>query len=263
MREDGRLMARSIVDLSVALTAGIRSDPPGLEPRIDYVGHDEGARDFERMFGIPVEKQLEGKGAAVERCVISTHSGTHMDAPWHYHPTQDGGKPAMTIDQIPLEWCMGPGVKLDFRDRPDGHVCTAAEVEAELRRIGHALRPGDIVLVNTRAGSRYGHDDYVSAGCGMGREATLWMVERGVRVCGTDAWSWDAPLMSQVARCRETGDWSLFWEGHKAGATAGYCHIEKLGNLEKLPAHGFQVICFPVKVDRGSAGWCRPVAIVD
>src|SRR5690606_10464519 len=113
---------------------------------------------------------------------------THMDAPWHYHPTQDGGMPAMTIDQVPLVWCMGPGVKLDFRDRPDGHVCSAAEVEAELGRIGHRLAPGDIVLVNTRAGARYGHDDYVSAGCGMGREATLWLVERGMRVCGTDAW---------------------------------------------------------------------------
>jgi len=256
-------LAKRIIDLSVALTAGIRSDPPGLEPKIEYVGHDAGARDFEKLFGIPVDRQLEGKGAAVERCQMTTHSGTHMDAPWHYHPTMDGGKPSMTIDQVPLDWCMGRGVKLDFRALPDGHVVTAAEVEAELKRIGHELKPGDIVLVNTRAGSRYGQDDYVSAGCGMGREATLWLTARGMRVCGIDAWSWDAPLMSQMARIRETGDWSLFWEGHKAGAETVYCHMEKLGNLESLPATGFEVVCFPVKVDRGSAGWCRPVAIVE
>jgi kynurenine formamidase len=256
-------MARRIIDLSVVLTSGIRSDPPGMEPQIEHIGHDQGARDFERIFGMPVDKQLEGKGAAIEKCVLTTHSGTHMDAPWHYHPTMDGGKPAITIDQVPLDWCMGPGVKLDFRGKPDGYVCTAADVEAELMRIGHMLKPGDIVLVNTRAGQRYGHDDYVSAGCGMGREATLWMVERGVRVCGTDAWSWDAPLATQVAKARQTGDWSLFWEGHKAGATRGYCHIEKLGNLETLPATGFEVIALPVKVDRGSAGWCRPVAVIE
>ena len=42
-------------------------------------------------------------------------------------------------------------------------VVTAGEVERELARIGHELAPFEIVLVNTRAGSRYGSDDYVSA----------------------------------------------------------------------------------------------------
>ncbi|AEQ51258.1 cyclase family protein [Pelagibacterium halotolerans] len=256
-------MSRKIIDLSVALTDKVRSDPPGLGPGIEYVDHDAGARDFEAMFGMPVDKQREGKGAAVERLQVTTHNGTHMDAPWHYHPTMNNGEPAMTIDQVPLEWCMGPGVKLDFRHLPDGHVVSVAEVEAELARIGHDLEPGDIVLVNTRAGSRYGQDDYVSAGCGMGREATLFLTERGVKVCGTDAWSWDAPLMSQMKKIRETGAWNLFWEGHKAGAETIYCHMEKLGNLDQLPGKGFEVMCFPVKVERGSAGWCRPVAILD
>jgi kynurenine formamidase len=256
-------MPRKIIDLSVPLTAGIRSDPPGLEPKIDYMAHDEGALEFERMFGIPVDRQLEGKGAAAERCSITTHNGTHMDAPWHYHPTMDGGKRAITIDEVPLEWCMGPGVKLDFRNREDGYLCTADDVEAELARIGHELAPGDIVLVNTRAGERYGMDDYVSSGCGMGREATLYLTGRGVRVMGTDAWSWDPPLMSQMKKIGETGDYSLFWEGHKAGADTVYCHMEKLGNLASLPATGFEVICFPVKVEAASAGWCRPVALID
>lgn len=253
-------MAFQLVDLSVALSAGIASDPPGLGPTIRYIDHDAGAREFETMFGIPVAHQRDGKGAAVERLEVTTHNGTHMDAPWHYHPTMNGGERAMTIDEIPLEWCIGPGVKLDFRDRPDGYVIGAPELAAELARIGHDLRPGDIVLVNTRAGSRYGKPDYVSSGCGMGREATMHLTKHGVRVCGTDAWSWDAPLAAQMARVRETGDWSLFWEGHKAGADTIYCHMEKLANLEQLPATGFEVMCFPVKVERGSAGWCRAVA---
>ncbi len=61
------------------------------------------------MFGIPVETQLDGKGPAADRVAMTTHNGTHMDAPWNYHPTMDGGKPAMTIDEVPLDWCMGPG----------------------------------------------------------------------------------------------------------------------------------------------------------
>lgn len=255
-------MTRRLVDLSVALTDAFVTDPPGMGPHITYSGHDEGARDFERMFGVAVADQRDGAGAAVETLNLTTHNGTHMDAPWHYHPTMDGGARAITIDEVPLEWCMGPGVRLDFRHLPDGHVVTAAEIAAEFDRIGHDLQPGDIVLVNTRAGERYGHPDYIAAGCGIGREATLWMTARGMKVCGTDAWSWDAPLKGVADKAKATGDWHLFWEGHKAGADTVYCHMEKLANLDQLPDTGFEVMCFPVKVAYGSAGWCRAVAAV-
>ena len=194
---------------------------------------------------------------------MSSHNGTHLDAPYHHHSTMDGGKPAITIDEVPLEWCFNPGVKLDFRDRPDGHVVGAAEVEAELARIGHALRPLDIVVVNTRAGARYGHEDYLSAGCGMGREATLYLLERGVRVSGTDAWSWDAPFSHTAKRWEESGDPSIIWEGHRASMDIGYCHMEKLSNLESLPATGFEIVCFPVKIRRASAGFTRAVALLE
>lgn len=55
------------------------------------------------------------------------------------------------------------GVKLDFRGNPDGYVVTADDVAAELKRIDHDLRPLEIVVVNTRAGSRYRSPDYVSS----------------------------------------------------------------------------------------------------
>lgn len=120
-----------------------------------------------------------------------------MDAPWHYASTTDaalpeGARPAFGIDELPLEWCLRPGVKLDFRHLPDGHVVQAAEIEQAFERIGHTLQPLDIVLINTRTGSLFGQPGYLEAGVGIGREATLWMLERGVRVVGTDAWSWDA-----------------------------------------------------------------------
>jgi kynurenine formamidase len=175
----------------------------------------------------------------------------------------DGGKRAITIDEVPLEWCFQPGVKLDFRHFPDGYVATAADVEAELARIGHTLKPLEIVLVNTAAGARYGQADYVPTGCGMGRDATLYLTSRGVRVTGTDAWSWDAPFVHTARKYAETKDAKLIWEGHKAGREIGYCHIEKLSNLEALPATGFTVACFPVKIKAASAGWTRAVAIIE
>jgi len=175
----------------------------------------------------------------------------------------NGGERAITIDEVPLDWCFQSGVKLDFQSFEDGYVATAGDVEAELKRIGHDLQPLDIVVVNTAAGAAYGTDHYVSSGCGMGREATLYMLERGVRVTGTDAWSWDAPFVHTKEKFAESGDAGLIWEGHRAGRDIGYCHLEKLHNLQALPGDGFQIACFPVKIRGASAGWTRAVAIID
>jgi kynurenine formamidase len=257
-------MARRIIDISVSLRSGIVSDPPMMLPEIEYVSHQESAPVVASLFPGLSEKDLpDGQGWAVENVRLSTHNGTHLDAPWHYHSTMDGGKRAITIDEVPLEWCFAPGVKLDFRDRPDGYVCTEKDVETELKRIGHVLKPLDIVLVNTAAGTRYGEPDYLDRGCGMGRQATLYLTSRGVRVTGTDAWSWDAPFSKTRERFAKERDPTIIWEGHKAGREIGYCHIEKLANLEALPATGFMVACFPVKIARASAGWTRAVAILD
>jgi kynurenine formamidase len=97
----------------------------------------------------------------------------------------------------------------------------------------------------------------------MGREATLYLTSRGVRVTGTDAWSWDAPFIHTARRYAETKDASLIWEGHRAGMEIGYCHIEKLGQLDQLPATGYMIACFPFKIEGASAGFTRAVAIFE
>jgi len=261
-------ISRKFVDLSIYLENDVLSDPPLLAPKITYQKHSDTLPEFMAMIpGTVPDDYPEGQAAAAEWVTLTTHSGTHLDAPWHFHSTQDaknGGKrPALTIDQVPLEWCLQAGVKLDFRHFPDGYVATANDVATELDRIGHELSPLDIVVVNTRAGSRYGYNDYVSAGCGMGYEATMFLLERGVRLTGTDAWSWDAPFSFTAKKVAETGNKALIWEGHKAGRDIGYCHLGKLHNLEALPSHGFMISCFPHKIRGASAGWTRAVAIFE
>jgi kynurenine formamidase len=258
-------MSRRFVDLSITLDNDVITDPPFMRPKITYQTHAETVTELQHFFpGVTADQIPGGVGfAAAEQVTMTTHNGTHLDAPYHYHPTMNGGERAITIDEVPLDWCFRPGVKLDFRHVADGHVVTAEEVEAELARIEYTLQPLDIVLINTRAGGALGDPNFVNIGCGMGYAATMYLTERGIRVTGTDAWSWDAPFSYTAKKVAETGDTSLIWEGHKAGRDIGYCHLEKLHNLESLPPYGFTVSCFPHKVKAGSAGWTRAVAIFE
>ena len=198
-----------LIDISAPLQAGIASDPPEMLPTIEYMDHHMTAPRLAAYFGVRPDQLPEGQYAAIERCTISTHNGTHVDAPYHYFSRMNeavtpGGVPSMRIDEVPLEWLYQPGVKLDFRHMPDGTLIQPADIEAELTRIGHTLRPMEIVVANTRAGQRYGEADYIDSGCGFGRAATLWLVQQGIRVVGTDAWSWDAPFSH--TRRRVAGD---------------------------------------------------------
>jgi kynurenine formamidase len=253
-----------IIDLSVALKAGIASDPPSMMPSIEYRDHKEGVKELVGLFpGLKAEQLPGGEGPAIERVTITTHNGTHLDAPYHFSSTMDGGKPALKIDEVPLDWFYSSGVKLDFRSKLDGYVCKADDVKQELDRIGYTIKPRDIVLVNTAAAAAYGEPNFLDKGCGMGREATLYLLKQGVRVTGIDGWSWDAPFSFTRKRFAETGDASIIWEGHKASRDIGYCHMEKLTNLDQLPPFGFKVCCFPVKVAAASAGWTRCVALLD
>lgn len=257
-------MPRQIIDLSIAIENDVISDPASMRPEVEYFAHADTAGQMATYFpGLTRDDLPDGEGWAVEQVALSTHNGTHLDAPYHFASTMDGGERAITIDEVPLEWCMGAGVKLDFRHFDDGYVATPGDVAAELKRIGHEVQPLDIVVVNTRAGEVHGNDDYIDTGCGMGRDATLYLLERGVRVTGTDAWSWDAPFVHTAKKWTEVRDPSIIWEGHRAGRDIGYCHIEKLHNLEMLPAAGFEIICLPVKIKAASAGWTRAVAVLN
>ncbi|WP_207680595.1 cyclase family protein [Desulfonema magnum] len=256
---------KRLVDLSICIEPDLPSDPPEMIPQINYMDHAMGAEQMKDFFpGITKEHLPEGLGWAIEMLTLTTHSGTHLDAPYHYHPTMDKGKPALKIDEIPLEWCFNDGVLLDFRHKADGERITVDDLKKELDRIQYQIRPLDIVLIQTGADSAWGTREYLVKGAGMDKESTLFLTDQGVKVTGTDAWSWDRPLPFIAKEFQQTKDPKVIWEAHFAGIEIGYCHMEKMANLSAIGRpHGFTVCCFPIKIRGASAGWTRPVAIVD
>jgi kynurenine formamidase len=249
-----------MIDLSVP----IENDAPGelQPPKIEYLDHTAGGRVATFLFGCrPEDLTPTGHAWAVENLTTNSHTGTHIDAPYHYGATSDG-KPAKRIDEVPLEWCFGPGVVIDMRHKGNGDLISVEDLQDALRKISYELKPGDIVLIHTGAAKRWGTKEYLQQP-GLGREGTLWLIDQGVRVIGIDAWTLDRPFAAMAADFKRTGDARFLWPAHFAGLTKEYCQIEKLTNLDQIPSPvGFYVSCLPVKIKAASAGWCRAVALV-
>lgn len=252
------------IDLSVPIVSGIASEVDLARPQIEYVSHKDAVPGMIDLFPGTTPDDIPGGNAwAYEQVSFQTHSGTHMDAPYHYGPVMEDGSKSKTIDEMPLDWYFHDGVMLDFSNHHADVVLTVEDYKRELDRIGYALKPFDIVLIQSGAAKYWGSAEYLITGAGTGREATEWLTAQGIRVVGTDAWSWDRPLPLTAAEFAKTKDKSIIWEGHYAGLKREYCHMEKLTNLDKLPSFGFKVACFPVKVEKASGGWTRPVAIIE
>ncbi len=212
------------------------------------------------MFGVGPELLRDGEGWSVETFKnFGTHNSTHVDAPYHYNSTI-GGEPAQTIDQLPLDWFLRPGVVLDFHDRADGETIDVADIEPALRAAGHTLAERDIVLIRTDRDAFYGQLDYMARGPGVSAAATHWLYDRGVRVMGIDAWGWDRPLHLQAQEALASGQTGIFWAAHQAGLA--YSQIERLCNLSQLPSTGLTIACFPLRLVGASGAPARVVAIV-
>ncbi|HEX5780698.1 MAG TPA: cyclase family protein [Solirubrobacteraceae bacterium] len=183
--------------------------------------------------------------------VVNDHVGTHLDARKHIVPTAGGP------DTIPLEYCISDGVLLDFTDRAPGDIISAEDIEAALAKIDYTVKERDIVLIHTGAGA-YNHEErYRTDHPGMSGEATRWLIERGVRLMGCDAITFDPPVWAMFEKRK-------FWEAHRVMWDEEYWHLENLMNLDQIGRpHGFQLVVLPVKWVGTTAAPVRAVAIVD
>ncbi len=255
------LVTPRIVDLSHLIQNSPEGTPEFQRVNIEYSDHQKGVAEAQALTGVTRDLLRDGEAWAVETFTkFGTHSSTHLDAPLHYNSTIQG-QPAQSIDELPLHWFFAPGVKLDFRHKADGDAITTEEVQQELARIGHTLQPREIVLMWTGRDALYGRPDYFLHGPGVTAEATHFLYEQGVRVMGIDAWGWDAPLNVQAKQALEQNRKGIFWAAHQANLA--YSQIERLCNLGAIPADGFTVACFPLKIERGSAAPARVVAILN
>ncbi len=251
-----------IIDLSKTIRYN-PGDPRFMKVRIKHKAHNK-AKWLLRAFGLPFKLFPEGWTGWADDTIqkMGVHSTTHIDAPWHYSPICEG-KPAKTIDQIPLEWCYGPGIVIDMSHKKDFDGISASEIQSFLNSNDLTIKEGNIVLIKTGRDQYMGSKKFFTHGTGMTAEATNFLIDQGVKVMGIDQWGWDLPLPYLIRKAKETKNRNLFWEAHLVGRDREYLHMEQLTNLSSLPLSGFKVAVFPLKIEGASAAPARVVAFVE
>jgi kynurenine formamidase len=267
-----------IIDLSVPLEKVVHDS----EPKLNYIDHKKGAfllglvnvldhnpfkfikNVISYLIGInkiSVKDFPDKYGLAWEDFKGDTHTGTHLDAPYHFGPIVNG-HPAKTIDQIPLDWCFRPGIILDMRE-VSGNVVHIDDVKKALEKLSIKLSPFDIVLFYTGGGDHWNTRDYIHSHKSIHEDVIIFLVKQKIKIIGIDGFTIDLPFKEMFEAYNRTKDPGKLWPSHFIGRKVEYLHIENICNLEKLINNptGYFISCFPIKIRNASAGWVRLIAI--
>ncbi|HTX56242.1 MAG TPA: cyclase family protein [Candidatus Acidoferrales bacterium] len=169
---------------------------------------------------------------------ISTHTGTHCDAPFHFF--DDG----LSIDRVPLEQYVCWATVIDLRGKEPGSAIEAADIEPYVE----AILPGDVALLNTGWGhKRANTKEFLTEYVYCSGDAAELLVRRGVRGAGIDAVSfggYDDPAKAGPA--------------HRAMLGAGCFIVEELYFPDEIMDGRRRLfVAAPVKLAGCSGGWTR------
>ena len=185
------------------------------------------------------------------------HGGTHLDAPRHF------SEKGRTTDQIPLDQLVAPAVVIDVTREAaaDRDYRLTREAVLAFEKANGAIARGSAVLLRTgwsrhwpNAKAYLGDDTAGDASKlsfpSYGLEAARLLVEdRGAGALGIDTASIDYGR-------------STDFQVHRVAAARNVPGFENLTNLDQLPVRGAVVIALPMKIEGGSGGPLRAIALV-
>lgn len=255
--QEGHMQLKySYIDLSIPIEFS-KSEPEPVE--IERIDHQAGAEILTQNSQVQPQDFPSAMAVNLERIKMTSHSGTHVDAPFHYGPTCEG-KRAKTIDELPLDWFDGPSLVLDCR-LGKGNSITLEEIQEALQRQNLSISKYDIVLINTGADALWGTQEYFTHFRGIDVSVCEWLTTKGVRVIGVDTFGFDLPFHKMINLFEKTKNSDVLWPCHMFGRKKEYCQIERLFNLASLPKHQkFILSCFPIKLSGCGGAPARVVA---
>ena len=196
---------------------------------------------FDPKISIVVHNTIASIGYNISQISMSSHQGTHLDAPFHFY---DDGK---TLDQMRLEQFYGPTTLVDLA--PGSYLEAGTPLTVEMfEPHADAFQPDAKIIYRTGWNRMFGQPAFFSDFPTLTLDAARWIAERKIGMLGMDT-----PTPST--------DWM---ECHHILLKEGVeiVIVEGLTNLEQLPEH-FTFIGFPLNIKGRDGSPIRAVALVD
>ena len=210
-----------IVDLSHPIHPAMPVYPGSSPPRIDIL------------------TEVQADGFEERRLELSTHTGTHVDAPAHMLAE------AEPLSRLPLEHFYGRAIMLPLVDHDSPQI-----LKSDLQPNYGRLIKADFVLLHTGWSRYWGQAVYFDQFPVLDAGAALWLSDLGLKGIGIDTPSVDP---------RDCNDYTI----HKTLLRRSVVLIENLTNLNQLPQDLFTFVCFPLPVHQADGSPVRAVAIID
>lgn len=207
-----------------------------------------------RAYQVKTVATIEKNGYFAREFCLPEHFGTHIDAPAHF------ARGSWTVDQIPAERLVAPLVVIDITK----HAQSNSDYQLSMQDIAqweqeHGQIPqGSVVMLDTGWDERWNMPDrYRNADAkgvmhfpGYSLDAAKFLVEaRGALGLGIDTLSIDYGP-------------SKNFEVHQYTLGHGLYHLENVANLARTPAAGALALVAPMKLEGGSGGPVRILALV-
>ncbi len=220
-----------IIDLSLTLRKDIMSLVPG-HPEFDL-------RDFHFH-----DKDFRSNSFLQ----ISTHTGTHIDAPYHFI------KNGVTIDDLPLEKIVGKAILVDLRKFLTPR--RGFTLDQVTQSMGKKEIKGKIVILHSGwIKEKWGTTELYSENPFLGQEAANWLVGQKITAVGVD-FAIDNPDQSSLPLEKK-------FPIHRTFLNNGIPHIENLCNLELIDRDEFLLVALPLKLYRCNGAPARAIAIIE
>jgi len=194
--------------------------------------------------GVSIEpaRTLEKDGWNATTLHLYSHCGTHMDAPTHF------GVSRQTIDQIPLDRCMGPAWVVNLA----GIKSRALIRVADLGQVADRIREGDSLLLRTGWSRHVKEPSYRDGLPRVSLELAEWSAAKKIRMLGVEP-----PSVADVNNRQE------LTAVHQVLLDAGIIIVEGLANLDQIHCERVTFMAFPLKVGGGDGAPVRAIAIED
>jgi arylformamidase len=173
----------------------------------------------------------KGDKVTMSRIEMTSHDGTHIDSPLHFIP---GGT---TIDAMPYDTTIGPCRVIEIEDEKE---VTVKELEP------YKIKAGERILFKTKNSSQvWKQRQFLGKAVAVSLEAAKYLVSKKIKLVGIDFISIAAAEPPENVN-----------NVHKAFLTNGIFILEAL-NLEGIKPGKYELVCLPIRIEKGDAGPCR------